>query len=591
MTIFQETLLNCGEKEIRSPVTHKPPDWDTLRETMLKISKSPIVVIDTETTGVKVGDSVRLLQVGISNGGGLETFIFDFYDYDDEQKKYIVNILLNYSDGVLIFHNAVFDLTMLYPYGQIKTMKFNLFDTMVAEKILDFGLSRKGFSLGDLAEKYMGLKIDKTEQKGNWSATVLSDRQIEYAKRDIEITYELYNILRNKLKELNLIQPFEIDINSIPAIVKCIYDGIYLDFQDWNSIAKKLEQDYNELENQIFEELGYRVNLNSPIQLKEALEKLLGIEIQTTGKDYLDGIKDKHKIIPLLIEFKVISKKLSSFGEKYEKYKGKDGRLHPKYNLIGTATGRLSCNNPNIQQVPREQEYRSCFKAQDGNVLIKADYSQIELRIATHLSQDPIMLQAYKNGEDLHILSASRLLGIPKDMVTKEQRNQAKSFNFGFLYSMGAKTFREYARVNFGMDISLGKAEVFKKRFFSAYVGLKDWHKRLERADYSITMGGRIRKYGNGYVSGELYNTPVQGTGADILKVALFEIYKNVLINTLRPAKIVGIVHDEVVLECLESDADKVAGELKKCMVTAWKQFIKDVPIDVDVQIGKTWGG
>ena len=190
----------------------------------------------------------------------------------------------------------------------------------------------------------------------------------------------------------------------------------------------------------------------------------------------------------------------------------------------------------------------------------------------------------------MHILSASRLLGIPKDMVTKEQRTKLKALILDFCIQWEQR-LQEYARVNFGMDISLGKAEVFKNRFFSAYVGLKDWHKRLERADYSITMGGRIRKYGNGYVSGELYNTPVQGTGADILKVALFEIYKNVLINTLRPAKIVGIVHDEVVLECLESDADKVAGELKKCMVTAWKQFIKDVPIDVDVQIGKTWGG
>jgi DNA polymerase I len=588
---FEDTLKQKADIQKEFNNVMVTAQWDNLKDTMLKIMGSGIVAIDTETTGLDFNeDYIRLLQVKIDNG---EVFIFDFFDYDDEQKRYIVNILLNHTNGILVFHNAIFDLSMLYPYSFIKRTDFKLFDTQVAEKIIDCGLNRKGFSLEDLCNKYLNIKLDKSEQKGNWLIKKLSIDQVRYAKKDVEVTYELYGILKDKLEKMGLTKAFNIDINCIPTIVRCIKDGIYLDFNDWELIAQQLQFEYDRLEDQILVMLDRHINLNSPIQLKEVLQDLnLGVKVETTGKDFLDTIKDRHPVLPLLIEYKTISKKLTSFGKKYQKYKSsKDNRLHPKYNLIGTATGRFSCNNPNIQQVPREKNYRSCFKAQeDGYVLIKADYSQIELRIATHLSQDPVMLKAYELGEDLHTLSASKLLGIPKEQVTKEQRYQAKSFNFGFLYSMGAESFKDYAKINFGLDITLGKAEVFKQRFFDTYKGLRDWHKRLERKDYSTTLGGRVRKYEN-LMMGELYNTPVQGTGADILKVALFNIFKTLLCNDLRPVKIITIVHDEIVLECKETDSERISGELKNCMMEAWYQFIADVKIDVDITIGKSWGG
>lgn len=599
MVGVQETLFSFGEtikqkeeikKELNNIMVNK--QWESLRETMLKIINSNITAIDTETTGLDFSeDYIRLLQVKIETG---EIFIFDFFDYDEEQKKYIVNILLNHTNGILVFHNAIFDLSMMFPYAYIKRTDFKLFDTQVAEKIIDCGLNRKGFSLEDLCNKYLNIKLDKSEQTGNWLIKKLSIDQVRYAKKDVEVTYELYGILKNKLEQMGLTKAFNIDVNCIPTIVRCIKDGIYLDFNDWELIAQQLQFEYDKLQDQILVMLDKHINLNSPIQLKEVLQDLnLGIKIETTGKDFLDTIKDRHPVLPLLIEYKTISKKLTSFGKKYEKYKSsKDNRLHPRYNLIGTATGRFSCNNPNIQQVPREKEYRKCFKAQEPDgILIKADYSQIELRIATHLSQDPIMLKAYEMGEDLHTLSASKLLGVPKEQVTKEQRYQAKSFNFGFLYSMGAESFKDYAKINFGLDITLGKAEMFKEKFFKTYMGLKDWHKKLERKDYSVTLGGRIRRYDKNYITGELYNTPVQGTGADILKVALFNIFKTLLCSDLRPVKIIAIVHDEIVLECKETDSERISRELKNCMMEAWYQFIADVKIDVDITIGKSWGG
>jgi DNA polymerase-1 len=588
---FEDTLKQKADIQKEFNNVMVTAQWDNLKDIMLKIMGSNIIAIDTETTGLDFSeDYVRLLQVKIDND---EVFIFDFFDYDDEQKRYIVNILLNYTNGILVFHNAIFDLSMLYPYAHIKRTDFKLFDTQVAEKIIDCGLNRKGFSLEDLCNKYLNIKLDKSEQTGNWLIKKLSIEQIRYAKKDVEVTYELYGILKNKLEQMGLTKAFNIDINCIPTIVRCIKDGIYLDFNDWELIAQQLQFEYDKLEDQILIMLDRHINLNSPIQLKEVLQDLnLGIKVETTGKDFLDTIKDRHPVLPLLIEYKTISKKLTSFGKEYQKYKSsKDNRLHPKYNLIGTATGRFSCNNPNIQQVPREKNYRKCFKAQeDGGVLIKADYSQIELRIATHLSQDPVMLKAYELGEDLHTLSASKLLGVPKEQVTKEQRYQAKSFNFGFLYSMGAESFKDYAKTNFGLEITLGKAEIFKKRFFETYRGLKDWHSKLSRKDYSVTLGGRIRRYDN-YMLGELYNSPVQGTGADILKVALFNIFKTLLCSELRPVKIVAIVHDEIVLECKETDSEMISRELKNCMMEAWYQFIADVKIDVDITIGKSWGG
>lgn len=589
----QLNLFNFQERKEKKEKEEKQKkeilgDNEDIREFHWKIKEilvSPFLVVDTETTGLNpFKDSIRLLQVKTEN----DIYVFDLFELAESKKEHLVNILLNHTK-LKIMHNAVFDLSFLSQIAPIKN-QMKIFDTSVAGKILDCGLSIKGFSLEDLIEKYLKIEMDKQLQKSDWSGN-LTIEQLEYAKNDVEMTYMLYEELQKELEKQNLMQPFLIDCNSIQAITQCFLDGIYLDLDDWNVIVENLEVEYKILKNKIEAILNGTINLNSPIQIKTMLEKLLGFSIPTTGKDYLETIKNKHKIIPLLIEFKIISKKLTSFGKKYEKYLESDSRLHPKYSLIGTATGRMSCSNPNIQQIPREQQYRQCFKAGEGNVLIKADYSQIELRIVAHLSQDPIMLKAYKNNEDLHILSASRLLNVPISEVTKEQRYQAKSFNFGFLYSMGAKSFQQYARINFGLDISLGKAEVFKRKFFETYVGIKMWHKSLERKNFSITLGGRKRLYNKDYYTGELYNTPVQGTGADILKKALFYIYNNLVLSDFYNVKLVAIVHDEIVVECKEEDSVKVEKMLKQFMMRAWDDFIGDVGIEVETKIGKSWGG
>jgi DNA polymerase I-like protein with 3'-5' exonuclease and polymerase domains len=600
MSKVQETLLSfydtCNRDEYKEIKSEKldlpPPNWDDIRLAMLKIMEAKVIGIDTETTGLDVlnDGEIRLIQVATKD----KTFVFDFYDYDFDQKKFICNILLNRVEAVKVFHNAMFDILMMRPYARMERSDFKIFDTQVAEKIIDCGLSRKGFGLKDVAKKYLGIEMSKEEQASNWAAKVLTREQVEYAIKDAETTLALYEPMKKKLEEMNLVKPFNIDINAIVPLAEITWTGIYLDFEEWNKLNEQFKAKYIELEAKIKSMLNNQtINLNSSSQLKDALNKLnLGIRIETTGKDFLKQIKERHPVLPLLIEFKTVSKRITGFGEKYAQYQSHlDGRIHSRYNLLGTTTGRLSCSNPNMQQIPRTKDYRTCFKGEEGNVILKADYSQNELRIAASLSEEPTMINAFKNKIDLHTITASKIFGITTEEVKKEQRTFSKTVNFGFLYSMSPEGFKEYAKTLFDIDITLDNAEIFKRKFFEAYPGLKIWHKQLERKNYSVTLGGRIRKYDKDYITGELYNTPVQGTGADILKIALYYVYQDVVLNTLTTGKMVATVHDEIVVECKEEDAEKIKKRIDAAMNKAWDKLITNVPNEVEIQVGKTWGG
>lgn len=546
--------------------------------------------MDLETTKKSLpfyGGDIRLMQIKTKK----DLFVIDFFKLSNEEKKYFLNTLFNYYEGVIVFHNALFDLLFILHYIFIHNNNLKIFDTMVAAKILDCGINLRGFSLKDLSKKYLNIELNKNWQGSNWETEILIPEQIEYAKEDAKVTFELYEIFQLKLNENNLNKCFNIDMECLIAIANCISGGIKLDKNKWKTIIKDLEIETKNIENEIFNFFGERFNLNSPAQVIKYLNKLNIGSVQETNIDYLNTIKNKNPIIEKIILYRIKNKKLTSFGYSFLEMLDEKDRIHPRYNLARTSTGRLSCVEPNIQQIPRDNKYRSCFIAEEGNVIIKADYSQIELRIIASLSGDLQMLKAFKEEIDLHKLTASKVLNIPEEEINAEQRKKAKSINFGFVYSMGAKNFVTYAKTNFDLDVDLKQAEIFKRKFFHTYPKLKIWHNKLEKKDYSITLGGRVRKYSQDYYRGELYNTPVQGTGADILKVALNLVYKRIICSELHPAKIIAIVHDEIVLECKETDSERISGELKNCMKEAWYQFIADVKIDVDITIGKSWGG
>jgi DNA polymerase-1 len=248
----------------------------------------------------------------------------------------------------------------------------------------------------------------------------------------------------------------------------------------------------------------------------------------------------------------------------------------------------MSSYSPNIQQIPRAPEFRKCFTAPSGRKLLIADYSQIELRVAAQITQDKRMLEAYRNGEDLHSLTASLILGKPVGAVSKYERQYAKAVNFGLIYAMGPDGLRQYAQLSYDVEMTLEQAKKFRSLFFQAYPGIKEWHDRLKtrQPETGQTISGRKFPFLKQYGLPAYCNTPVQGTAADILKKAL-----GVLAAKLSGTNtyIVGTIHDEIILECDEDKAEYFGQLLKDIMVYASNSILKEVPSQVDFAIADRW--
>jgi DNA polymerase-1 len=262
------------------------------------------------------------------------------------------------------------------------------------------------------------------------------------------------------------------------------------------------------------------------------------------------------------------------------------GRIHAGWQQIGAESGRMGCNTPNLQNLPRDKRYRRCFVAPPGRVLVKADYFQIELRIAAKISKDEAMLSAYHDRVDLHTLTARRVLDLTE--VTPEQRQLAKAINFGLLYGMGARGFREYAKGQYGLDLTEEEAGRYRDAFFVAYPGLRRWHRSIPNHPISTrTLAGRRRL--NTQVFTQKLNTPVQGTGADGLKLALALLWRRR--DEVPGALPVLVVHDEIVVECDERQSEATSRWLKGAMVDGMAPLIDPVPVEVDVTVARTWAG
>jgi DNA polymerase I-like protein with 3'-5' exonuclease and polymerase domains len=335
------------------------------------------------------------------------------------------------------------------------------------------------------------------------------------------------------------------------------------------------------------------INLDSPKQILEALNKI-GIPCQNTNSKTLKKLLTDYPILNPFLEYKKLTKILSSFGDSLtKKINPITGRLHGSYNQLRAETGRFTSSNPNLQNLPRNKETRSCYIASPSYKLIIADYSQIELRIAAEITNDKTMIEAYNKGEDLHKLTASIVLNKPLEAITKEDRQIAKSANFGLIYGASVNGFRGYAESNYGISLSEKEAKTIMDNFFKSYQGLAKWHKKTKSKIYNQginetrTLSNRRRFFDNASPQ-QILNTPIQGTGADILKSALAN-----LITALKPygdkVKLLATVHDEIILEAHEEIASEIAKILSDTMVLSGKEFLKKVPIEADSSIGNNW--
>jgi DNA polymerase-1 len=453
---------------------------------------------------------------------------------------------------------------------------------MLLSQILVAG-TKLGCGLQDCAKRELGLIIDKTEQTSDWSGP-LTDSQLAYAARDAAILLPLHDALTAKAQAAGLGWVAEIERRCLPAIVWMSSHGVPFDSDRWRQQARHAEIEAAVLSGDLNRTYGSR-NWNSPQQVTKALAEA-GCIVKDTRDETLASVD--HPLADLIRKHRLARKRSSSFGKKWLGHVAADGRIHPRWRQIGAESGRMSCSSPNIQQLPRG-DYRRCVAAPHGRVFVKLDYSQIELRIGAKESCDANLLAAFQAGEDLHVRTARSVLGVTD--VTKADRQVAKALNFGLLFGMGATGFRQYARSQYQVELSDGEASRHRSAFFAEYPGLAAWHRRVKagRAQETRTLAGRRRLLTADTPDTQRLNSPIQGTGADGLKLALALLWERR--GEVPGAFPVMAVHDEIVVECDAAQAQAAADWLTRAMTDAMTPLIDPVPVKVEVSVGETWAG
>jgi DNA polymerase-1 len=421
---------------------------------------------------------------------------------------------------------------------------------------------------------------------------------LAYAAYDALLPLRLHAALAAKLADAGLTATADLEHKTLPAVAWMAGHGVAFDRDGWLSLADQARSEAERLEpglhalapERFTKDSVYPVawNFASAAQVKRLLAGL-GIEVKSTGDAALADIDHPHPIVPLLREYRAATKRATTYGEDWLKAGYADGRVYASWWQCGAQSGRMSCSAPNLQNLPRDPAYRRCFVAPPGRVLIKGDFSQIELRIAAKVAGEWAMIRAYQRGDDLHTLTARRLLG--RQDVSKADRQLAKAINFGLLFGMGAKRLRLYARASFGVELTPEEAGQYWQAFFDAYPVLRRWHKQAARTGEqpidTRTRGGRRRLGVTRYT--EKLNTPVQGTAADGVKKALALLWQRR--GECPGAVPVLAVHDEIVVEVDADKADAAAAWLKRAMVEGMAPLVAPVPVEVEVTVAPTWAG
>lgn len=560
------------------------------------LEQARAIGLDTETSGLDPYRSQpRLLQLSSPNSN----YIIDLFQLPALRDRRLRD-LLQAPRPVKIGHNIKFDLEFIWHHAGLRM--HGLFDTMLADQLLTAGLANHSHSLAATAQRYLSVELNKLEQRSDWLGQ-LTESQLEYAARDSAVLLPLRERLISRIKELKLIEVAKIEFDCIAPVAAMELAGMHLDSPCWRDLVGRVRRDHDKLaaelrtmlpaagSENLFGESG--INLDSPQQIVEALHQL-GISVPNSNASTLQPYAAAHPVVEKLLDYRAAQKALTSYGENILEFvHPMTGRLHPHFRQIGTPTGRLSCSDPNLQQIPSSNNYRTCFRAPAGRKLIVADYSQIELRIVADWSGDAALIKAFLEGADLHKLTASQMFGIPLGQVGKDERSAAKALNFGIIYGMGAQGLA--ARIG----SSVPHAEELIKKYFKTYSGVAAWLREAGetalRERMCRTRAGRLIHFDAGssdratlaMISRMGKNSPIQGTSADITKRALVLLLEG--LKEAGDAKIVNCVHDEIVVEADLAAAPEVAGIVRTAMVAAGREYMAQVPVEVETAIGGAW--
>lgn len=520
--------------------------------------------------------------------------------------------LFDAKNFLLVLHNAKFDYKVLRGAGlNANTIKAKIFDTMIAAWLLEPDrLGRSPYSLETLGQTKLaliGIEFKDLVAKGQTFRDVPLEKAVDYAAEDADFTWQLFEIFSDELKQKKLDTLFEkIEIPLVSILGEMEIQGIHLDSNALSDYAKNLEKEISSAEQEIYSEVGHEFNVASPKQLQEVLFKERGLKPgkktktgYSTDTSVLEELAPFDSVPAKILKFREMSKLQSTYVEALPRLADENGRIHTTFLQTGTATGRLSSRDPNLQNIPVRNDagrkIRSAFTAVPGTILISADYSQIELVVLAHLSGDKNMREAFLSGNDIHKATASLIYNVRPDDVTPEMRRTAKTINFGVIYGMS--TFR----LSNELGISRAAAAQFIENYFAQYISIDKFIKETiagaEKNGYVETLMGRRRKILNIKSRNKIeksaaeriaVNTPIQGSAADIVKKAMIDVDAALKENSCE-AKLLLQVHDELILECADNAAtiEKTISILKEKMEGAVKLSI---PLKVSIEHGANWG-
>ena len=531
-----------------------------------------VVAIDIETTTTMPQDGkIVLIAIHDSEGGKVV-----------KDPKEIESILLD-GEILKVFHNASFDV-LWFEYFGYKVNEYT--DTMIMSQVINNRVRQEN-SLADIAHKYLNVVMSKQLQDiSNWNGLITKEHE-DYCKRDAEITYKLYFIMIDEIHKLELYPVLDREIRALPSIIELRKNGIKFEYDKWHTKILEYEKEKSMIELEVKSILNDQgLNLNSPVQVIEALKKF-GINITSSSDEELAKYSDDYEIVKLIRKYKKLKKRISSFGDKLKEKIDGDGCIRGKWNLIGADTFRMTCTSPNLQGMPRVSKKYFVPRSEE-NIFIIADYSQIELRVLAEISNDKLLIDAFKNGEDLHRKTAAMILNKDVLDVTDEERSIAKAANFGLIYGMTSYGLQKKIKADYDMNITLQEAEEFRNGYFETYKNVLNYQDKMLKASYIETLGGRYwSKETSELEKGSIkrYNYPIQGTSAEGLKEALYLLMKEKYEKWL----LVAVVHDEIVLEVPFKDESKAKEILVNCMIEGMSKMIKKVPIEVDVKSSRMW--
>ena len=583
-----------------------PSDCQALVDKLMVLKS---IAFDTETTSL---NALEAEIVGMSFSCKAKEAYYIPLSANAEERDQILAIFKPLFENERIEkvgHNIKYDLHILANYGVHLKGKF--FDTMIAHYLLQADMRHNMNVLAETYLNYSPVKIEAIIGKGK---SALNMRDIpptkvkDYAAEDADITWQLKEVFEPQLKEEGLMELFrEMEMPLVSVLAKMEREGINLDIDGLATFSKELEESVVKIQAEVFELAGIEFNIASPKQMGEVLFDHMKLDDKakktktgqySTSEDVLSKLRKKHPIIEKILDFRSLQKLRSTYVDALPGLINPNTKhIHTSFNQAVAATGRLSSNNPNLQNIPirteKGREVRKAFIARDeDHVLLAADYSQVELRLIAEMSGDPVMVQAFQQGLDIHAATASKVFEVPLEEVTREMRSNAKTVNFGIIYGVSAFGLSQQS------TLSRKEAAEIIKSYFATYPKLKEYMDAniafAREHGYVKTIMNRKRRLNdinsrNGVVRGHAernaINAPVQGSAADIIKLAMIKVQSEIEAQGLQ-SKMLLQVHDELVFDALKSELPQLKKLIKDAMENV---FESSVPLIVDMGEGRTW--